>query len=130
MSFTYRQIEEAHAKVKTGADFPAYIQEIRELGVTGFEFHVKDGNEKYIGEGGYEVYSHAKYPPVEIAEEVDLPTFAKALVDHQEGRTDFPQFLVDCASTGVHYWHVDLQKGTCTYFDGKGEEILEEEVKG
>jgi len=35
--FTVKEIQEAHAKVKSGADFPKYIQEIKKMGVTGFE---------------------------------------------------------------------------------------------
>lgn len=31
--FTVEQIEEAHSKVKSGTDFPNYIQEIKNLGV-------------------------------------------------------------------------------------------------
>lgn len=32
--FTVEQIKTAHSKVKSGADFPAYIQDIKKLGVT------------------------------------------------------------------------------------------------
>lgn len=39
--FTVQQIELAHEKVKTGADFPKYIQDIKELGVIAFETFVK-----------------------------------------------------------------------------------------
>ncbi|MGB4398918.1 MAG: DUF1398 family protein [Daejeonella sp.] len=35
--FTAEQIKAAHSKVKSGADFPAYIQDIKALGVTGYE---------------------------------------------------------------------------------------------
>lgn len=31
--FTVQQIEDAHSKVKTGAEFPNYIQEIKSFGV-------------------------------------------------------------------------------------------------
>ena len=34
--FTVSQIKEAHSKVKSGADFPKYIQEIKGFGVIGF----------------------------------------------------------------------------------------------
>ena len=34
--FTVQQIKEAHSKVKSGADFPKYIQEIKGFGVIGF----------------------------------------------------------------------------------------------
>jgi len=40
--FTVEQIEKAHANVKTGADFPWYIQEIKEMGVIAFETWVTD----------------------------------------------------------------------------------------
>ena len=37
--FTVNQIKEAHSKVKSGADFPAYIQDIKKLGVySRYEF--------------------------------------------------------------------------------------------
>lgn len=35
--FTAEQIKTAHRKVKSGADFPAYIKEIKVLGVTHYE---------------------------------------------------------------------------------------------
>ena len=34
--FTIKQIEEAHSKVKSGAEFPNYIQDIKEIGVVAF----------------------------------------------------------------------------------------------
>lgn len=40
--FTAEQIKAAHSKVKSGADFPSYIQEIKALGVTHYEAHVED----------------------------------------------------------------------------------------
>jgi hypothetical protein len=41
--FTVEQIKTAHGKVKSGADFPAYIQDIKKLGVTSYETFVTDG---------------------------------------------------------------------------------------
>ena len=46
--FTVTQIEEAHSKVKSGADFPKYIQEIKSFGVLGFTTWVKDSHTDYI----------------------------------------------------------------------------------
>lgn len=40
--FTVTQIKEAHSKVKSGADFPKYIQEIKGFGVIGFTTWVKE----------------------------------------------------------------------------------------
>jgi hypothetical protein len=35
--FTYEEIIANHSKVKTGADFPAYIQAIKKIGVISYE---------------------------------------------------------------------------------------------
>ena len=50
--FTVEQIESAHEKVKSGADFPNYIQEIKKLGVLSFETWVFDGHTEYFGKNG------------------------------------------------------------------------------
>ena len=38
---------------KSGADFPAYIREIKSLGVTHYESYVNDGHIDYHGAEGY-----------------------------------------------------------------------------
>jgi len=53
--FTSEQIKAAHGKVKSGADFPAYIQAIEKIGVTYYETFVEDGHADYYGENGYKV---------------------------------------------------------------------------
>lgn len=47
--FTLEQIKEAHSKVKSGADFPAYIQDMKELGVQLYTHYVADGHIVYKG---------------------------------------------------------------------------------
>lgn len=42
--FTLDQIREAHAKVKSGADFPHYIQDLIVLGVQKYDIFVHDGH--------------------------------------------------------------------------------------
>ena len=51
--FTVEQIKAAHSKVKSGADFPAYIKEIKTLGVTHYEAYVTDGHINYHGANNY-----------------------------------------------------------------------------
>ncbi len=55
--FSIDQIKAAHAKVKTGTDFPKYIQEIIELGVKGYDTIVTDGRVSYYGDNDFEVSS-------------------------------------------------------------------------
>ncbi len=41
--FTKEQIETAHSKVKSGADFPKYVREIKSIGVKSHEVVLIDG---------------------------------------------------------------------------------------
>lgn len=128
--FTVAQIEAAHSKVRSGADFPKYIQEIKTLGVTGFETWVTDSHTQYFGADGYQTSSDPMYTPLSIAEATDKTTFTDRLKIHQQGQTDYLTFCKDCAATGIEKWRVDLGKMTCTYFDKAGQEILVERIPG
>ncbi|MCS3530157.1 DUF1398 domain-containing protein [Chryseobacterium sp. JUb7] len=126
--FTVEQIETAHDKVKTGADFPNYIQEIKQMGVKSFETWVKDSHTEYFGENDFKTTSESQYEDLIIADNSDKEKFAQQLKSHQKGETDYMKFCKDCAETGIEKWFVDLNKFTCTYYDKLGNEILEEEI--
>ena len=99
--FTISQIEAAHAKVQTGADFPVYLQDIKLLGVIAFTFEVSSGRETYIGNEGFQVSSEAKYEEINIAPAVNAIQFQRELKEHQEGKSDFPYFIQMCAAQGI-----------------------------
>ncbi len=122
--FTVEQIENAHSKVKSGADFPNYIKEIKE----SFETWVKDSHTEYFGENDYATKSQPKYADLTIEHTVDKEKFIQQLKSHQKGETDYMKFCEDCAETGIEKWIVDLEKYTCIYYDKNGNEILTEEI--
>ena len=124
--FTLEEIVSAHSKVKSGADFPAYIRDLKELGVTSYETFVSDGHTVYLGENGHLVASKEKYSPLTISGESNPEAFKTDLKAHQMGKTDYPTFCADCAKSGVERWVVLLNQNTCTYFDTTGLEVLEE----
>ncbi|WP_374461802.1 DUF1398 domain-containing protein [Chryseobacterium taeanense] len=126
--FTVEQIENAHSKVQSGADFPNYIKEIEELGVKSFETWVKDSHTEYFGDNGYTTKSKAKYADLTIENSVDEEKFIKQLKSHQKGETDYMKFCKDCAETGIEKWIVNLNNFTCVYYDKAGNEILKEEI--
>lgn len=126
--FTVEQIENAHDKVKTGTDFPNYIQEIRKMGVKSFETWVKDSHTEYIGENKFKTVSKPQYKDLIIADDSDKEKLSQYLKSHQKGETDYMKFCKDCAETGIEKWIVDLDKFTCTYYDKAGDEILLEEI--
>lgn len=128
--FTLEQIKAAHSKVKSGADFPVYIKEIKELGVSQYKAYVADGHVDYHGAGDYIVKSPGRYEPLIIAATPDIDQFKAELLAHQQGKTDYLQFINMCADTGVEKWEVCLDKMTCTYFDKAGKEVLVEKIPG
>lgn len=128
--FTVNEIHEAHAKVKSGADFPKYIQEIKQLGVTSFETWVKDSRTMYNGLNGFSTASQPKYDDLTISDDLNKEEFTRLLKIHQQGETDYFTFCNHCAETGVEKWIVDLDALTCTYYDKKGGLVLTEQIPG
>lgn len=126
--FTLDQIKAAHSKVKSGADFPAYIRDLKKLGVISYVTFVKDGHTDYSGSGGFKTSSPARYADLQIAAKSNISQFKADLKAHQQGKTDYPTFCSDCAKSGIESWVVDLKKMTCTYFDLTSNEILVEQV--
>lgn len=126
--FTIDQIKEAHSNVKSGADFPKYVQDLIALGVKRYESFVSDGHAEYYGSDGYKEQSEAKYPDFVIAGHSNKVQFQKDLKEHQQGKTDYLTFCRISAELGVEKWVVDLTKMTCTYYDKSGKELLVETI--
>lgn len=126
--FTIEQIEQAHEKVKSGADFPMYIQEIKALGVMSFVTWVKDSHTEYMGTLDYRIKSESKYDELMISEHCARAHFILQLKYHQQGKTDYFTFCKDCAETGIEKWVVNLNEMTCIYYDKNGNEILLEQI--
>ena len=122
--FTLEQIELAHSKIKSGAEFPKYIQEIKEIGVTAFETWVSDSHTDYFGEGGFQIKSEPKYQELSISNNSDKGKFIDYLKKHQQGETDYFTFCQHCAEAGIGKWLVRLDKMICTYYDKAENEIL------
>jgi uncharacterized protein YbcV (DUF1398 family) len=126
--FTIDQIAAAHAKVKSGADFPNYAREIMLMGVRYYETHVVDGQTDYYGEANYKVAGPPKYAQMTVAPDPDADRFKADLLAHQQGQTDYPTFIADCARSGIEKWIVSFEKKTCTYYDSRNNIQLVESI--
>lgn len=126
--FTVEQIKAAHSKVKSGADFPAYIKEIKALGVTHYEAYVADGHIDYHGGDLYTAKIPQKYETLTIADVPRNEEFKAALAAHQQGKTSFLTFIKMCAVYGIEKWAISMDKMICTYYDKAGNEILVEQI--
>ena len=135
--FTLDQIREAHAGVKSGADFPHYIQDLIILGVQKYDIFVHDGHGEYFSADGDTLVSpptlptgRQEYDTLTIADTSDAEGFTERLRAHQQGQTDYMTFCQDSANAGVEKWTVDTTAMTCTYYDTAEKMMLEEIIPG
>lgn len=127
--FTLDQIREAHAKVKSGADFPHYVADLITLGVWKYNTFVHDGHVEYFGDTANTLVSPAKYEPLTVADTSDASGFRERLQAHQRGETDYMTFCRDAARAGALKWTVDTEAMTCIYYDKVGNVIFKENLK-
>jgi len=126
--FTLAEIREAHSRVKTGADFPAYIQDMKILGVLSYEHFVTDGHIIYHGISDFYLPAPPKWDSVTIAPGGQTDKLKWEIKIHQEGMTDYLTFCRRAAEAGVEKWVVDTQKMMCTYYDRSGNEMVAEPI--
>jgi uncharacterized protein YbcV (DUF1398 family) len=126
--FTIQQLKAAHSKVKTGADFPKYVQEIKSLGLTRYEYLVKDGTTIYYGMDDYEVKANPIYPPLAINPYSSIAALKHTIAIHQQGQTDFVTFCRQAAEAGVEKWVIDTAKMLCIYYNLTGAEMVAEPI--
>lgn len=126
--FTIDQIKEAHSRVKSGADFPAYIQDLITLGVQGYDTFVNDGHVEYFGADNFREVATETYNSITIAPSANKERFIEFLVMHQDGQTDYLTFCNHAGQCGIAKWSVNIIEMTCTYFDPSGAEILIEKI--
>ena len=126
--FTIEQITSAHAKVKSGSDFPNYARDLIQLGVRYYETHVADGQTDYYGEDNHKVAGPPKYDGFVIAPTPLVDQFKADLMAHQQGKTDYPTFVADCARSGIEKWVVSMEKRTCSYYDSDNNILVVEPI--
>jgi len=126
--FTIEQIKAAHSKVRSGKDFPSYVQEMKSLGVLFYEHFVSDGHIQYYGSNNFILSADAKWAPAEVAETGNKENLKHSLLIHQRGQTDYLTFCRQSAEAGVEKWIVDMQLMTCTYYDKPGNKMLVEDI--
>ncbi|MBE5319377.1 DUF1398 family protein [Pedobacter sp. MR2016-19] len=128
--FTIENIRAAESKIKTGADFPQFIKEIKELGVKRNDVYVSNGLSIYFDdEDNAQQVSPDEYPTLIINEESSTGKLEHALEVHQQGETDYITFCKQAADAGVEKWVTDLDEMTCTYLDTEGNELVKEKIR-
>jgi len=126
--FTLQQIKAAHAKVKTGADFPAYVKEIKDLGLQYYEFFVSDGRAVYHGDDDFTITGPSIYQEKKIAADASPESVRQIISEHQQGKSGFLTFCELVARAGVEKWVVDGQTMLCSYYNLQGNTMVAEPI--
>ncbi|ARS39881.1 phage envelope protein [Sphingobacteriaceae bacterium GW460-11-11-14-LB5] len=127
--FTIENIRAAESKIKTGADFPQFIKEIKEMGVKRNDVYLSNGLSIYFDdEDNAQQVSPDEYPGLTINTASSADKLAHALKIHQQGETDYFTFCKQAADAGVEKWVTDLDEMTCTYLDAEGNELVKEHI--
>jgi uncharacterized protein YbcV (DUF1398 family) len=126
--FTIDQIHQAFGKVKSGADFPQLVQDLKRIGVSHYDNYVEDGRTTYYGKDGFVVYAEAKYPALKVSENSSATNLKHALLIHQQGKTDYPTFCKHAAEAGVEKWTSHMIKMNVAYFNKQGNTLWVEAI--
>ena len=126
--FQLEEIKVAYSKVKSGADFPTYVQDLIQLGVKKYDTYVSDGHTLFFGNENYLLKSEPKYSKLNVANISDKERFKHYLKSHQQGQTEYPTFCNHSAGAGVEKWTVDMSQMTCTYYDKANDKMFEEQI--
>ena len=111
-----------------GADFPAYVQDMKALGVVRYENHLSDGHATYYGADGAVLQGPPRYATIPVSDIAAADELKQAIATHQQGGTDFLTVSRQAAEAGVEKWEVHILKLTCTYFDKAGNVMMVEEM--
>lgn len=126
--FTKDQIQEAFYKVKSGADFPQFVQDLKSIGVTHYDNYVSDGCTLFYGANGFMLKGDAKYPTLPVNRISSAEALKQAIEIHQQGKTDYPTFCKQAANAGVEKWTTHMLEMTVTYLDKNGEKLTVEPI--
>lgn len=126
--FTLQEIHDAHAYVKSWADFPKYIQDLIQLWVQSYTIFVVDWHAVYHGSHNYTLDSESVYDVLSIVSQVDKNYFLQQLKAHQQWQTEYMTFCRDAAQAGIAKWIMDLETMDCIYCDSADNHILVEKI--
>jgi uncharacterized protein YbcV (DUF1398 family) len=126
--FTLEQIKQAYDKVQTETDFAIYIQELKKLGIKGYNTFIADGRVVYYGDTDHEASTDKKFDPLFVATSANKERFIECLVMHESGQTDYYTFCQQAAQCGIAMSRIDIIEMTCIYFSNKGDAIVIEKI--
>jgi len=126
--FTKEQIQNAQSNVKSGADYPQLVQDLKDIGVRSYEHRLADGSTIYVGDINNTIEFQYGQPLLNVNDISSAEKLRLALKIHQASKTDYTAFCMQAAEAGVEKWVSDLVAMTVTYLDKQGAALLTEKI--
>ena len=126
--FDLSQIHQSSKKVNSGADFPKYMAELKQMGVLSYDYYLSNSKTIYYGENNFFIEDQLMDEAIEVAPITSVEKLVLALKEHQQGLIDFPAFCIQVAKAGVDKWECNCETMICTYLNKNNKIILEEKI--
>lgn len=125
---TLTQIKESAEDIRTGADLPSFVQQLKEGGVIRIDIYVVDGMAAFFWRNGDAMQTSSAYPNIDINNDDCAMALLRSIQTHQKGLFDFRTFCYEAANAGVEKWVINLDDMEVNYFNSCGSIILQEEI--
>ena len=111
-----------------GKSYPEYVQKLKAIGVSNYEVRVENHNRKFTSITGQELLLTGDLPEVICADEFNKEGIKSAILHNQNGLTDFPGFLKEIGTAGVHNYLADLGAMKILYLGAKASDLYSEVI--
>lgn len=103
-------------KQQANGNFEKLVKAYQAYGLSKFQTCASTAKTMYFDQEDNVVYDREDFFNFPIGK-LNIGDFKQGLIDHQQGKTDFPTWLELTAGAGIGYWIVDLCDKTCVYYD-------------
>ena len=110
-----------------GKAYPVYVKNLKAMGVDNYEVAVSGHNRKFTSATGQELSVQGQLPKYICDKKLDTEALRISLKRMQLGLIDYPTFLGQIATAGVHTYIADLGGMNVTYKGrNAGDEYVED----
>lgn len=125
---TLAQIEDVHDRLGSRESLGAYVRELREIGVSGYDSFLSDGRTEFSCSDGTTLTSGVHHEALAVVAEPDHAAIHDALAKAQRGDSSYLEMSKELADAGLERWSVDTVALTMTYVDIAGRHVLVEQL--
>ncbi len=109
-------------------DFQQLVVALKAEQIKTFKTNASNIETTYTTQSNETLVEPAADFKLSITADVDQQEVIRITKLHQQAKLDFFDWLQGITQNGVSYWEVDLEKGTCTYFDLNDNTIFTEYI--